>query len=306
MTTWVIGGGGLFGSALVRHRSGIFTGQPIPWDDPYAALETLRMSLADFSAIAGEPWCIAWTAGRATTSSSAAETERELTLFRDFVEHLSRNPPHGPGVFLLASSAGGLYAGSKRPPFDRTSPVDPISHYGRLKQSQEQAAIRLLSPMMSVVIARLSNLYGPGQDLGKLQGLISRLALAAITKESLSIYVPLDTLRDYIEVDDAAARAAHWIERAAERQAGAQIRVIASGESVSVGRIIALMQSIARVRIPIAYGLMNDPFGQAQDLRLVPDTDHVIDNLPLTPMPVGMKEVHLDLLRRHAAARIAT
>ena len=66
------------------------------------------------------------------------------------------------------------------------------------------------------------------------------------------------------------------------------------------------MQSIARVRIPIAYGLMNDSFGQAQDLRLVPDTDHVIDNLPLTPMPVGMKEVYLDLLRRQAAARIAT
>ena len=54
------------------------------------------------------------------------------------------------------------------------------------------------------MIGRFSNLYGPGQNLGKLQGLISRLALSAVTRQPINIFVPLDTIRDYVYVDDAA------------------------------------------------------------------------------------------------------
>jgi UDP-glucose 4-epimerase len=305
VTTWVIGRGGLFGSALVRNSTTSFNAQPIPWNDTNAAARALTANLHAFASTAANRWCIAWAAGRATTSSTREDTEREQTLFRVFTQELAEHPPAGRGVFLLTSSAGGLYAGSQHPPFDRTSLPHPISEYGFLKQSQEHIATDLLTPSMSVVIARVSNLYGPGQDLAKLQGLISRLALAAITKRPVTIFVPLDTLRDYIDVDDAAVRALHWVDHAHGSQPSSQVRVIASGESVTVARVISLMHDVARVRIPVAYGLVESAGGHAYDLRLIPDVDSSIANLPLTPLPVGMKQVYLDLLTRHASARIA-
>lgn len=300
MTTWVIGAGGLFGSALLRKASQPFIGAAIPWDDSAKALQALVGSLEDFSKVATEEWCIAWAAGRATTSSSFEESQRELDLFHDFVRHLAEHTPPGKGTFLVTSSAGGVYAGSSSPPFTSASRPEPISNYGRLKLDQERIADQTLSQRMNVTIARLSNLYGPGQDLRKLQGLVSRLALAAITKQPLSIFVPLDTLRDYIYADDAAVQALSLITRNTRRSPQAQVRLIASGESVSVGTVISLMNDVTRSRIPIAYGLHGSASAQAHDLRLIPDCD--IDSFTSTPLPVGMKNVYLDLLQRHATA----
>lgn len=304
MTTWVIGAGGLFGSALVRKASQPFLGDAIPWDDSEKALHVLAVNLQNFSDIAAGKWCIAWAAGRATTSSSNEDTQHELGLFRNFTQHLAAHTPPGNGTFLLTSSAGGVYAGSSFPPFTSTSTPHPISNYGQLKLDQETIADQVLSPRMNVLIARVSNLYGPGQDLRKLQGLVSRLALAAITKQPLSIYVPLDTLRDYIYADDAAAQALSWVTRDSNDSPRAQIRILASGESVSVGTVISLMNDVTRSRIPIAYGLHDSASAQAHDLRLIPDCE--INSLPITPLPVGMKNVYLDLLQRHAAAHITT
>ena len=50
----------------------------------------------------------------------------------------------------------------------------------------------------AVLVGRIANLYGPGQNLAKPQGLVSQLCLANLTGQPLSIYVSLDTLRDYL------------------------------------------------------------------------------------------------------------
>ena len=56
---------------------------------------------------------------------------------------------------------------------------------------------------VDLLIGRLSNLYGPGQKLSKSQGLISHVGRAALRREPVSIYVPLDTIRDYLFAADA-------------------------------------------------------------------------------------------------------
>ena len=115
--------------------------------------------------------------------------------------------PVGPGgALFFASSAGGVYAGATGSPFtEETAPV-AISPYGHAKLRAEAAvdafATRTGVPLL---VGRLSNLYGPGQDLAKPQGLISQLCRAQLTRQPLSIYVSLDTRRDYLYVDDAAA-----------------------------------------------------------------------------------------------------
>lgn len=302
MRTWIIGAGGLFGSALTRASNSSFCGEQVPWSNQAAAEQALKRSLSAFSKDVNGDWCIAWAAGQATTSSTQAEADRERELFGAFVQHLATNPPAGKGVFLLTSSAGGLYAGSANPPFTSSSIPHPLGTYGELKLAQEVKA-QELSAVFPVATVRVSNLYGTGQDLTKLQGVISRLARAAITREPMTMFVPLDTMRDYIYTDDAAARAMHWA-RDSLRSGQSATRVVASGQPETLGRVIALMNDITRVRIPIASGVHDSAQVQARDLRLVPDQDETITRLPLTPLPVGMKQVFIDLRQRHAAAAL--
>lgn len=204
---------------------------------------------------------------------------------------------------MLASSAGGVYAGCSHPPFDDRTAPHPLSPYGELKLTQEQAASRLLDAVCPVVIARISNLYGPGQNLDKLQGLVSRLALSAVTKQPVTMFVSLDTIRDYIDADDAAVVLLHWAHKAVREQPEHPwIRVVASGQPVSLGALIHLAQDVTRTRIPVAVGEHASAAAQARDLRLTPSDDGHVHALVRTTLPEGIKRVHLDILERHQKA----
>jgi len=306
MRIWVIGAGGLFGSSLARTATHqgyrVTTSRKIPWTDPEAAGVHLLADARDFLNQAqsdSAPWTIAWAAGHVTTASSPAAAEQELRLFTDFITGLTdlieQNKDPKRGRFLLASSAGGIYSGASNPPFDAATPPSPAGPYGNLKFEQENTARKHLSTCVDVTVARLANLYGPGQDLAKLQGLISRLALSAVTREPLTMFVPLDTLRDYIYVDDASRLALHWLNEVSSPQ---NTRVIASGQPTSLGQLISLMQDITHSRIPVAYGLHPSAALQAPDLRLVPDSDSITRNWTPMPLPAGVKLVYQDILNR--------
>lgn len=306
MILWVIGSGGLFGSAVVRAAQARswkpFPGSSIPWSDPENSVRVVTEDAQRFSGAIqpGQRWAIVWAAGHATTSSTQQEADIELSVFTQCVSVIKDQlSSHNGGTFLLASSAGGVYAGSANPPFDSNTSPHPTGIYGHLKRRQEIEAEQVLAGTMNVVIARIANLYGPGQNLTKLQGLISRLALTAITKQTLTMFVPLDTLRDYIHADDAAELALHWI---GSSTAGCQVRVIATGNSTSLGFIISQMKDIARVQIPVAYGMHPSAAVQARDLRLFPDSTNNYKSVPVTPLPAGMKEVFDDILFRHQEA----
>ncbi len=303
MLTWTIGGGGLIGSAFGAISERSFSAAPVPWEDSELASNVLADSLDRFSSQVGEDeWAIAWTAGAATVASGADETEAESAVLRRFAEHLSRHPPSGQGAFFLASSAGGVFAGAQPPPFGDASAPVPLSPYGWSKLENEAIASRALADTCPVVIGRFSNVYGPGQKLAKLQGLISHLALAAATRQPMNVFVPLSTVRDYIFVDDAAALAHAWIRHALLTQAqGAEIRTIASGEGASVGQLIRTMQDVSHRKIPISMGSHPSATSQAPDLRFIPSPTVGVGELRHTALPIGMKRVFdgiLDHLQR--------
>lgn len=302
MKLWVIGAGGLFGSALVRDAAEfgwtLFRSDSIPWDDPDATIDAIITGRKQFAEALnpGEAYAIAWSAGRATTSNSQAAANLELSVFVKSLQALKELfATHPEGKFLLASSAGGVYAGSDEPPFSSSTTPKPIGTYGHLKLDQELATRDLATVAKAVVIARIANLYGPGQDLTKLQGLISRLALASINRTSVTMFVPLDTLRDFIHVNDASWLTLHWLTSS---HPGRQTKVIASGQPVTLGYIISQMRAITRVALPVANGFHPAAAAQALDLRLQPDYDLPALNHPTVPLPVGLKLVHQDLLAR--------
>lgn len=313
--TWVIGAGGLLGSAIHRAAHHTFNAPSIPWQDEQAARNTLEQSLLHFSeeihkadtntntntnTNSAARWRIIWAAGRATTSTTKADAARELALFEYFINTLIRLRPTPAGSFTLTSSAGGIYAGSLNPPFTSKTPPNPIGTYGELKLAQERATFALTERGIPTTIARISNIYGPGQDLTKLQGIVSRLCLSTITKEEVNIFVPLDTLRDYIYVDDAAARILHWSDPTNERQTSNQphISIVASGQPMGLGSVLNTVQDVLHTRVPVSFGVHRASSAQARDLRLVPDHDAATRAMPLMPFPAGVRRVFEDLLEQ--------
>jgi UDP-glucose 4-epimerase len=292
--TWIVGAGGLLGRSLVRHSADSYHPGPVPWHDPKAARETLHAQARTFEAIAGtSPWRVIWAAGAATTSTPHDIAMAELLPLHGLVTGLRSALPSGSGNFFLTSSAGGVYAGSRTPPFTSTSVEAPLSPYGELKLAQESLVRESLGTLLPVVIGRISNLYGPGQNLDKLQGLISRLALAAITQQPLEVFVPLNTIRDYLHVDDAARLILELTSNPVRAPTNAPI-IIATGVGTTIGQLIRMTRDVTKHRVPVALGSHPSSVAQALDLRLEP----TIDLPQRTPLPAGVRDVYLDLLSR--------
>lgn len=291
---WVIGSGGLIGGAIHARLPSTFRAEKIDWDSESAFAQLTsqwQRYLADCHS-AGTPWEIIWCAGQATVSSDSATTAKELLMFTQFIDLLARETEWASGKFFLTSSAGGVYAGSSDPPFGINTIAHPVSDYGALKLQQEKYLVERLSKHASIVIGRFSNVYGPGQNLSKLQGLISHLVWSSITRQPTNLFVPLETLRDYIYVTDAATMAIQAVQGA---DTDVRIQIIASGEPVTIAELISLTQSVSRKKVPLGLGVHASSDKQTVDLRLKPTLA-----LPAnaTDLLSGIKNVYLDTLTR--------
>jgi UDP-glucose 4-epimerase len=66
------------------------------------------------------------------------------------------------------------------------------------------ASILATHPELTVLIARISTLYGVRNRRSSRQGLLSQISRNVVLNQPIHIYVPLETMRDYIHAQDAA------------------------------------------------------------------------------------------------------
>ena len=305
---WIIGRGGLLGRALARRFPQHWSAPAVPWSDPAAATVALREQAGQFRRWVGDdPWSVLWAAGAGVVNSDASALSSERASLLAVVESLADWPQatnDAAGVFFLASSAGGLYAGSDPAPFDASSTPVPRSPYGELKLHQESDARRVLAGRIELIIGRIANLYGPDQNPSKAQGLVTRLCQAAAHRSPINLYVPLNTLRDYVYADDAAAVIAERVrnrlntDRVRPARGDQEVIVVASGQSTSVGQMIGVVQGVTHRRVPLATGSSLSTRINAQrqviDLRLTP-TYPLIER---TPLATGVRRVFDALVTR--------
>lgn len=268
---WVLGSGGLLGSALIRRAPGrdveVFTATGVPWTDSKKRQRALADAAGQFADMsAGAPMVVAWAAGIAGVSSNQATADSESHALSDLIEALAPYWSARGGVFFLASSAGAVYAASPQAPFDSSSPTAANSPYGRAKLAQEELLTRKLPENVRMVVGRLGNLYGPPSQ-GR-HGLISRLSAAALSRSALNLFVSLDTLRDYCWADDAAELIWRDVLSASR---GSCVRVIGSGQAATISEVVSTVQAVTHRRVPIALGTDPESERQPIDLRLVPD-----------------------------------
>jgi UDP-glucose 4-epimerase len=317
---WVVGRGGLLGSSVERAlgAAAVWHPQrPFPWDNP----EQLRASIAAavrgfLSRLASEPhegWCVYWCAGSGVVGTPADLLAAETANLRCFLDELGAaldsQQSTLPGRIFFASSAGGVYGGSAEHPVTEATPPEPISDYGRAKLAQEEALGTWAHsrPKLSTLVARLSNLYGPGQHLDKPQGLISHMSRCLIFGVPVRIYVPLDTIRDYLFAEDAALRVVTSMARLGREAAeGGRhiIKVYSSGNETTVGGLIGVFRQIAKRQLRVVSGL--NPVRTQQPARLQFRSVVWADepSLPRTELLDGVSRVHRNQLALFQAGRL--
>lgn len=104
---------------------------------------------------------------------------------------------------IFFSSGGTVYGNQDKQPILEDAVPVPINHYGNLKLCIENT-IRTFNFQMkkNMLVARISNPYGPGQDYHKGVGFIDAAIKRAISGETIEIWGDGSVVRDYIYIDD--------------------------------------------------------------------------------------------------------
>jgi UDP-glucose 4-epimerase len=313
--TWVIGRGGLLGQSVATaigdatdHKcSGAQLWRPpapIDWTEPTAGALELRAHAVQFMRAAGDqPWSVAWCAGAGVMGTSAHALQLELVALRETLDALADAPQRRNGALFFASSAGGVYAGVGKPPYDESSPVSALAAYGQAKLDAE-GLVTAWSHHTGTpsLIGRIANLYGPGQNLAKAQGLISQICRSHLTGQPLSIYVSLDTLRDYVFAPDCAGLIVDGLARLRQEQPATHrlvvTKILASQRAITIGAVLGEMRRIFKRSPRIVLGASSVSAVQARDLSLRSRVWPELDRRGITPFPVGVATTAADILRR--------
>jgi UDP-glucose 4-epimerase len=309
VVSWVIGRGGLLGrgveSALSETGAIWHPPTPFEWQNPDLLFDELNVAAAAFAHQVGDsPWQVAWCAGAGVVGSDADELGREtaaLTGLLALLGQLLMGPGRATGGLFLASSAGGVYAGSGPGPFSESSAVRPLAPYGENKLRQESLAREWSSRTGTpVLIGRISNLYGPGQNISKNQGLITTVCRRVLARQPLVLYMPLDTIRDYCYVRDASRLVAEGLDRLRRETDPATssvvVKVIASQQPTTIGAVLAQVRSVTRRPVRVMIAPSANARRQAPDLRMISTVWPELDEYPLTTISAGLKVVVNELL----------
>ena len=288
---WVIGSGGLLGAALCRALRSDGTGLFVPpqrfaWDDEEALALNFSAAVSAFGMLARNAgsWEIYWAAGLGSMGTQDAALERETRILALLLQLIETQASLGavPGTLVFASSAGAIYAGSRDWIVTESSEVAPTTAYAHTKLRQEQMvrAFAQSGERRAALLARLSTLYGPGQSAGKQQGLIGHIARCSIRNQPIQIYVPFDTIRDYITADDAAVamvRASRCVGGGAE----VRVKIIASERPTTIAEIISIFKRLVRraPRVVTSAGRLTGLYPRRVQFRSATD--------PCGPRPAG-------------------
>lgn len=301
--SWVIGSAGLLGAALCRalqrHGDELFIpDERFCWGDEQALVAQVSQAVRKLAlkVQSCEQWQIYWAAGVGTMSSSAQALEPEARALSHVLQALEAQPQlmAKPGAIAFASSAGAIYAESSDEIITEHSQPTPTTAYARAKLLQEN----LLSCFVqrnrnaSALIARISTLYGPGQANGKKQGLLTHMARCILRNQPIQIYVPFDTIRDYIAADDAAAAIVGAL-RQIDAPQQTVIRIVASQQPTTIAEIVSIFKRIARrgPRIVTSASRLSSLYTRRVQFRSMVTPERA--SSPSVSLPVGIARLML-------------
>lgn len=142
---------------------------------------------------------------------------------------------------LFISSGGTVYGDKGFEAVGEECLPEPMNHYGNLKLCIENTMLTFARQRnLNVIIARVSNVYGPGQDYTKGVGFIDAALKKAMSNQLLEIWGDGSIIRDYIYIDDVCK----ILERLLFYHGEIKIFNVCSSEKTSQNDIIKIIKEI--------------------------------------------------------------
>ena len=142
---------------------------------------------------------------------------------------------------IFISTGGAIYGIPEYTPIDERHPVKPISAYGISKMAFERYLhFYHKNKQLDYLILRISNVYGPRQNLLNQQGVIGVWLKKINENQSIEIWGDGSVVRDYIYVTDIALAISKAIDYAGNRK----VFNLGSGKGHSLNDILKVCKQV--------------------------------------------------------------
>jgi len=195
---------------------------------------------------------------------------------------------------IFFSSGGTVYGNQEVQPILENAVPVPINHYGNLKLCIENT-IRTFNFQMkkNMLVARISNPYGPGQDYHKGVGFIDAAIKRAIAGETIEIWGDGSVVRDYIYIDDLC----EMLYALIDYHGVIEVFNLSSNTGVSQNDIVEILKKIVpEVKVEYKPGRSVD----AKKIILDNSRIHTICDLQMVSIEQGIKKYY-DYIKENAA-----
>jgi UDP-glucose 4-epimerase len=153
-------------------------------------------------------------------------------------------------TFVFISSGGTVYGQTRQIPTPEDAGIAPINAYGMVKAQTEQALLEVgRRTGMAIVILRVANPYGPGQQGSRRLGFIAAAAEAAKRKAPVNIWGDGTASRDFVHIDDVADA----IARATNHRGESAILNVGTGLETSLLVVCDLVGSLSGHPLKIVF-----------------------------------------------------
>ncbi|WP_426124437.1 NAD-dependent epimerase/dehydratase family protein [Pararhizobium sp. PWRC1-1] len=177
-----------------------------------------------------------------------ADIQENVIPHVEFIQECIRS---GVEKIIFLSSGGTVYGPDAKVPSSEDSPTNPINSHGLTKLVVEKylGMFGFVDGLNSITL-RVSNPYGPGQQLKKGQGLVPAILRNISLGEPIKIFGDGSARRDYIFIDDLIEAILHAIKHNAK---GGELYNIGSGESRSVQEVVLAIEESLGIQIEREY-----------------------------------------------------
>lgn len=178
-------------------------------------------------------------------SNQAPGEDLSLNLFR-FIRLLEMLADRGIDRLIYSSSGGTVYGEPEEIPIPESSALRPVSGYGIVKMLMERyLRIFGLWRKLDYLIVRISNPYGPCQELSNRHGAVPALMRALRSSKPFGIFGDGETVRDYIYIEDVCSALA-GLAVSEERNRAFNI---GTGEGTSLNRLISEIERVSGLKL---------------------------------------------------------
>jgi UDP-glucose 4-epimerase len=167
---------------------------------------------------------------------------QDLPLLRRILTAASTATTPSRIVFL---SSAAIYGDTGVEPVDEEQAPQPLGAYARGKWEAEKILTESAIPSL---ILRVTNLLGEKPDLDRPQGILPRLIHAAKAEEEVALWGDGSATKDYLHCADLLSALQALLE-----QNHRGIYNVASGESVSLRDLIAMVEKLGAHRLRIRH-----------------------------------------------------